>query len=74
MKSCMHHLEHLLEFGGIKKDIVPLILSSSALLVSLFDVVPLPFDAAWIAIIPVSYTHLILQNPPLLHHIPQIVV
>mgnify|MGYP000592169865 FL=1 len=34
MKSCMHHLEHLLEFGGIKKDIVPLILSSSALLVS----------------------------------------
>ena len=51
MKSCMHHLEHLLESGGIKKDIVPLILSSSALLVSLFDVVPLPFDAAWIAII-----------------------
>lgn len=51
MKSCMHQLEYLLEFGGIKKDIVLLILSGSALLVSLFDVVPLPFDAAWIAII-----------------------
>lgn len=47
----MRNLEALLEWGGIKKDIVCLVVSGFALLVSIFDFIPLPFDAAWIAII-----------------------
>ena len=47
----MEKLEHFLELGGTKKDITFLILSGIALLVSLFDLLPLPFDAAWIAVI-----------------------
>lgn len=47
----MRKLEALLEWGGIKKDIVCLVVSGFALLVSIFDFIPLPFDAAWIAII-----------------------
>lgn len=47
----MRKLEALLEWGGIKKDIVYLVVSGFALLVSIFDFIPLPFDAAWIAII-----------------------
>ena len=35
----------------MKKDIVCLVLSGLALLVSIFDLVALPFDAAWVAII-----------------------
>ena len=44
-------LEHFMELGGVKKDVVFLIISGAALLVSLFDLADLPFDAAWIAII-----------------------
>lgn len=44
-------LEYLLEWGGIKKDITFLILSGIALVISIFDLIPLPFDAAWIAIL-----------------------
>ncbi|WP_295247031.1 cation-translocating P-type ATPase [Veillonella sp.] len=44
-------LEYLLELGGIKKDIAFLVLSSLAVLASLFDYQPLPFDIAWVAII-----------------------
>ena len=55
-------LEHFMELGGVKKDVVFLIISGAALLVSLFDLADLPFDAAWIAIIPVSYTHLSLRS------------
>lgn len=44
-------LEHFMELGGVKKDVVFLIISGEALLVSLFDLADLPFDAAWIAII-----------------------
>ena len=44
-------LEQLLDFGGIKREIVFLVLSGLALLVSIFHLFPLPFDAAWIAII-----------------------
>lgn len=44
-------LEEFLEWGGTKKDIVCLILSAIALVVSIFDLVPLPFDASWISII-----------------------
>ena len=36
--------------GGTKKDIVLLVISGAALLLSLFRV-PLPFDPAWIAIV-----------------------
>ena len=51
MKSLMKKLEHLLELGGTKKDIVLLTISGISLVVSIFDLVPLPFDAAWAAII-----------------------
>lgn len=51
MKKRMKKLEHLLELGGIKKDITLLVISGIALIVSLFDLLPLPFDAAWAAII-----------------------
>ena len=44
-------LEQLLNFGGIKREIAFLVLSGLALLVSIFHLFPLPFDAAWIAII-----------------------
>ena len=51
MKKAMEKLESLLELGGTKKDIVFLILSGLALLVSIFRLLPLSFDAAWVAII-----------------------
>ena len=47
----MKQLEALLEWGGTKRDITFLILSALGLLLSIFDQNPLPFDAAWIAII-----------------------
>ncbi len=51
MKQLMEKLEQFLELGGTKKEIVLLVLSGISLLVSIFDLVPLPFDAAWAAII-----------------------
>lgn len=51
MKNFAEKLEHLLELGGTKKDIVCLIVSAIALVISLFDLLPVPFDLAWIAII-----------------------
>ena len=47
----MEKLEHLVELGGTKKDISLLVISGIALIISLFDLLPLPFDAAWVAII-----------------------
>lgn len=47
----MEKLEHFLELGGTKKDITLLVISGIALIVSIFDLVPLPFDASWAAII-----------------------
>ncbi len=47
----MKRIEEFLEWGGTKKDIVCLVLSGAALLISMFDLLPLPFDAAWTAII-----------------------
>lgn len=47
----MKFLENLLEWGGTKKDILCLALSGIALIISMFDLIPLPFDAAWIAIL-----------------------
>ncbi len=47
----MEKLEKLLEWGGTKRDIWFLIISGIGLFISIFDLVPLPFDAAWIAIL-----------------------
>lgn len=51
MKQIIEKLEHFLELGGTKKDIILLAISGLALLFSIFTPLPLPFDAAWIAII-----------------------
>ena len=51
MKTIIEKTERFLEIGGIKKEITFLILSGIALIISMFDLLPLPFDAAWIAII-----------------------
>lgn len=47
----MEKLEKLLEWGGIKRDILFLSVAGLALLVSIFAPLPLPFDASWIAIV-----------------------
>lgn len=44
-------VEALLDWGGLKWEITCLIIGGISLLVSLFDILPLPFDAAWAAII-----------------------
>lgn len=51
MRKFMERLEHILELGGTKKDIVLLVISGIALIISLFDWLPLPFNAAWIAVV-----------------------
>ncbi len=51
MKQAMEKLEHFLALGGTKKDITLLVISGIALIISIFDLLPLPFDAAWVAII-----------------------
>ena len=51
MKSFMKELEHLLELGGIKKDITLLIISGIAVVLSLLGVRLFPFDMAWVAIV-----------------------
>ena len=51
MKKTVEKLEALPELGGIRKDIVLLAISAAALAVSIFKPFPLPFDAAWVAII-----------------------
>ncbi len=51
MKRVMERLKHLLELGGIKKDIVLLAISGVAVVCSLLKFNPLTFDMAWIAIV-----------------------
>lgn len=51
MKQVMEKLEHLLELGGIRKDIILLVISGAAVLCSLFRFQPFLFDMAWIAIV-----------------------
>ena len=51
MKRITDKMEWLLELGGTKRDIVFLVISGVALLASIFHLLPLPFDAAWIVII-----------------------
>lgn len=51
MKKIIEKVEAVMELGGMKKDIVFLVISGVALIISILDLVPLPFDTAWIAII-----------------------
>ena len=51
MKKIIEKIEKFMELGGTKKDITFLVLSGIALAISIFDLIPLPFDAAWVAII-----------------------
>ncbi len=51
MKAVISRLEWVLELGGIKKDIIFLIISGAAVICSLTGWSPFPFDAAWIAIV-----------------------
>lgn len=51
MHTFVKKIESILEMGGIKKDIAFLVLSAAALLISIFDLLPLPFDPAWVAIV-----------------------
>lgn len=44
-------LEALLDAGGVKKDVILLVISAIALILSLTKALPLPFDIAWAAII-----------------------
>ena len=51
MKRLMEKLEHLLELGGIRKDVTLLVISGAAVICSLLKFRPFPFDMAWIAIV-----------------------
>ena len=47
----MRTMEKILEWGGIKRDIVFLGISAVALICSIFDFTSMPFDPAWAAIL-----------------------
>jgi heavy metal translocating P-type ATPase len=47
----VERLEWFLELGGMKKDIVLLVISGIALVISIFDLWSLPFEPAWVAIV-----------------------
>ena len=51
MRTLVQKTEAFLEWGGIKKEITLLAISGVALVVSIFDLLPLPFDAAWVALV-----------------------
>ena len=51
MIKFFNKVEEFLDLGGIKKDIALLIISAVSLIFSMFDLIHLPFNAAWIAII-----------------------
>ena len=55
MKKLMYRLEEIIEIGGIKKDIVLLVIGGMSLILSLLNrylaFLPLPFDIAWVAIV-----------------------
>ena len=51
MKTLVQKTEAFLEWGGIQKEIALLAISGAALVVSIFYLLPLPFDAAWVAIV-----------------------
>lgn len=47
----VERLEWFLELGGMKKDIVLLVISGIALVISIFNLWSLPFEPAWAAIV-----------------------
>ena len=49
--SIAEKTEYILGLGGIKKDIAFLVISALALLASIFEPFPLPFNPAWIAVV-----------------------
>lgn len=51
MKKLVQKIEELMDAGGTRKDVVFLVLSGISLLCSIFGLIPLPFDAAWISVI-----------------------
>ena len=51
MKVITEKIKTFMELGGIKKEIAFLVLGGLSLIISLFDLISLPFDTAWIAII-----------------------
>ncbi|MBS5724640.1 MAG: cation-translocating P-type ATPase [Clostridiales bacterium] len=51
MRAFIRKLEDFLALGGVKKDILLLVLSGAALIISILDLHPFPFDTAWIAIV-----------------------
>lgn len=51
MNKLTEQLKRLMELGGTKRKIAFLVISGSALLMSLADINPLPFDVSWIAIV-----------------------
>ncbi len=51
MNKIVARAEWLLELGGVKKDVAFLLIGAVSLIISIFDLLPLPFDAAWAAII-----------------------
>lgn len=51
MKKYAEKIEQLLDCGGIRKDIIFLVISGAALMASLLHVPKIPFDPAWIAIL-----------------------
>ena len=51
MRGFIEKLERLLELGGVRKDVVLLVLGGAGVACSLAGLRPLPFDMAWIAIV-----------------------
>lgn len=51
MNNFAKKAERLLELGGIKRDIILLAISGAAVICSLLNLQPLPFDIAWLAVI-----------------------
>ena len=51
MQKAIKKLEDLMEIGGIRKDILLLVISSVSIICSLLHVQPFPFDLAWFAVI-----------------------
>ena len=47
----MKALQKFLDWGGTRKDVALLVFSGLSLLLSIFHPLPLPFDAAWVAIV-----------------------
>jgi copper-exporting ATPase len=51
MKDFMRRIEDLMEIGGVKKNIVFLVISGTVLFLSVTGLIRLPFNIAWIAIV-----------------------